>query len=293
MPELPEAETIVRGLRPSLRGRRLGRTEVIHSDVVEGEAGAFTAQLQGRPVREVGRRGKNVILRLGGVSGGGNASRGDDLLLVVNLGMSGRLLFRPLDDPRPPPSHPAVRTQVHGMDGTPAGALVYHDPRRFGRLQLLPPEAFRRWSGSLGPEPLSRGFTARRLEDDLLRSSSPVRSWLLDQRRVAGVGNIYANEALFLARIHPQTPGFSVGVRRARSLHRALRRVLREAVASRGTTLRDYRTADGGEGSYAVVLRVYGREGEPCLRCGTRVERTVFGNRSAFLCPRCQPRPDP
>ena len=276
MPELPEAETIVRGLSPAVTGRRIAGIEVIHPDVLDGRTAAITGQLQGKRIAEIGRRGKNIVLRLD-----------SDDRLVVNLGMSGRLLYRSPDDNTPPPTHPAVRI---GLEGP--GRLIYHDVRRFGRLQVLGSEAYREWSRSLGPEPLGRRFTGRRLADDLARSASPIRSWLLDQRRVVGVGNIYANEALHRARIHPRTPAREIGGKAARRLHRAIRKVLRDSIQAQGTTLRDYRTARNEEGSYAHRLRVYGRKGEPCPRCGATVERIVFGNRSAFFCPTCQPEPD-
>ena len=161
--------------------------------------------------------------------------------------------------------------------------------RRFGRLRLLSPGAYLEWSGSLGPEPLAGGFRTRHLTERLSRSRAPVRSWLLDQRRIAGVGNIYANEALARARIHPERAAHSLSGDEGRRLYRALRSVLREAVEARGTTLRDYRTAEGGEGSYGNVLRVYGKDGRACGRCGSTIIRIRFGGRSAFLCPRCQP----
>jgi formamidopyrimidine-DNA glycosylase len=286
MPELPEAETIARGLRDALTGCSLGRTRIHHADVVEGDPRALAPALAGARVEEVGRRGKNVVLRL---SREGGDLRPADLRLVVNLGMSGRLLHRGPSDDAPPPTHPAVEVEVHAPGGGGGGTLVYHDPRRFGRLRVLDAGAWRAWSRTLGPEPLGRTWRARDLQAALARSVSPIRSWLLDQRRVAGVGNIYANEALFLAGIHPMTPAAAIPPAAGARLHRAIRRVLRDAVAAQGTTLRDYRTAQGWEGSYGAALRVYGREGEPCPRCRTPVERLVFGNRSAFLCPRCQP----
>jgi formamidopyrimidine-DNA glycosylase len=305
MPELPEAETIVRGLRPHLPGRTLRSVEVLHDDLIPGGAQGLSDLARGMRFLGVDRRGKNIVVALGAPSSsGGSASAAasapvspapepDPLsgagpppsaFLVVNLGMSGRLLFRAPGDPSPPPTHPGVRFHLEG-----GGVLVYHDVRRFGRLELRSPEGLRAWSRSLGPEPLGTSFTARRLTRDLAASVSPVRSWLLDQRRVAGVGNIYANEALFLAGIHPRTRAADIPETGARRLHRAVRRVLREAIRARGTTLRDYRTAAGDEGGYAGTLRVYGREGSPCPRCGAPVERLVFGNRSAFRCPRCQP----
>lgn len=281
MPELPEAETIVRGLRRGLIGARIARVDVLHDDVLTEPALAFAERLQRRTIDAVERRGKNVVIRFDG-----------DARLVVNLGMSGRLLHREPDDPHPPPTHPAVRCRLEG-GALGGGTLVYHDVRRFGRLSVLEPEQFRAWSNRLGPEPLGRRFRARELSEALSASVSPVRSWLLDQRKIAGVGNIYANEALHRAGIHPRTPAMHVSAPAATRLHRGIRRVLREAIRRQGTTLRDYRTAGGGEGSFGSLLRVYGRAGEPCPRCHSPVERIVFGDRSAFFCPSCQPEAAP
>jgi formamidopyrimidine-DNA glycosylase len=276
VPELPEAETIVRGLRPGLTGGRLERVFVRHADVLETTPERFADRVAGQSVEELGRRGKNIVIGLGG---------GDRI--VVNLGMSGRLLLRSPDDTSPPPTHPAVIFELEPG----AGTLVYHDVRRFGLLRCLDAATFRAWSAGLGPEPLGPTFTAASLGTALARSRSPVRSWLLDQRRIAGVGNIYANEALHRARIHPATPASAIPEDRIGPLHRALRQVLRDAIQARGTTLRDYRTAQGWEGSYGGRLRVYGREGEPCSVCGTAIERSVLSNRSAFHCPECQRLP--
>jgi formamidopyrimidine-DNA glycosylase len=169
------------------------------------------------------------------------------------------------------------------------GVLVFDDVRRFGTVEALASPEWEVRSARMGPEPLGRGFTPDTLHEALLTSRSPLRSWLLDQRRVAGVGNIYAAEALHLAGLHPRLPANRVSADQAMRLHRAVRDVLRAAIAQGGTTIRDYRNADGGEGAYAARLFVYGRAGEPCLRCGTMVERVVFSNRSAFFCPACQP----
>jgi formamidopyrimidine-DNA glycosylase len=136
---------------------------------------------------------------------------------------------------------------------------------------------------------LDPSLRAPRFHDLLLRSRSPIRSWLLDQTKIAGIGNIYATEALFRAGIHPHRPARSTDEEEASRLLGAIRRVLSEAIRARGTTLRDYRTASGDRGSFGPSLQVYGREGQPCLRCKTPVQRVVFGNRSSFFCPRCQP----
>ncbi len=276
MPELPEAETIARGLRDPVTGATVDRVEVVHADVLDREAGDFSARLRGAVFESVGRRGKNLVLRLG-----------DSRRMVVNLGMSGRLLLRGPGASGAPPTHPAVYFHLEGG----RGSLVYHDVRRFGHLSLHSASEYATWSASLGPEPLGPEFTAAALQRGLQSSTTPLRSWLLDQRRVAGVGNIYANEAAFLARIDPRARTHTLDADAARRLHRAIRRVLREAIDARGTTLRDYRTAQGWKGEYAAKLRVYGRAGEPCPRCAEPIVREVLSNRSIFFCSRCQPAP--
>ena len=270
MPELPEVETIVRGLRPNLPGRTIEAVRVLRPDVLRKPPRVFSAELRGRTFDSVSRRGKNIVAHLKG-----------DIVLVVNLGMTGRLL---LVERASDATHPAVRFT---LDSGPK--LVFDDVRRFGVLEVLSGSEWKERSRRLGPEPLSSSFTARRFSEGLAESGSPIRSWLLDQRRLAGVGNIYANEALHVAGIHPRRPAKSITGREARGLHRALRGTLRRALDNRGTTLRDYRDASGVPGENASALRVYGRVGEPCLRCFARIERVVFGSRSAFLCPTCQP----
>jgi formamidopyrimidine-DNA glycosylase len=279
MPELPEAETIVRGLAQPLAGADLKRSEVLRPDVVKGEAGRFEAALTHRSIRSVGRRGKNIVLVVEPLRPGARPDR-----LVVNLGMTGGLLLAAAGDP--PPTHPGVRFDL--LDGR---TLWYDDTRRFGLLEFMGPGRWREWNRTMGPEPLARSYTAARMGEELARSRSPIRSWLLDQRRVAGVGNIYASEALFGARIHPREPANRISAEGAASLHRSLRSVLRSAIRNRGTTLRDYRDAAGDEGGNAPTLRAYGREDQPCPRCRAPIRRIVFSNRSAFLCPRCQPAP--
>ena len=244
-------------------------------DLLTEPAADFARGLGGLEIRRVGRRGKNIVWFCS-----------SDTIIVVNLGMTGRLLFHPLDDPTPPPVHTGVTFDLAGGD-----AAIYSDVRRFGRLQRFSGRAWRGWSRTLGVEPLSRSFSARRLAAELARSRSPVRSWLLDQRKVAGIGNIYANEALFLAGIHPAMPARAVPAEKVAPLHRSIRKVLRAAIAACGTTLRDYRDPAGLEGSFGPRLVIYGRESQPCVKCGEVVLRTVIANRSAFHCPRCQAPP--
>lgn len=248
---------------------------VLREDLVPQGTPAFRALLEGRRIRRVARRGKNVVIRLEG-----------GRVLLVNLGMTGRLLACHPSASDPVSSHPGVHLLLDG-----GLRVIYDDVRRFGCLEALGPARWRDRNRTLGPEPLSAGFTVENMAARLTGSTSPIRSWLLDQRRIAGVGNIYANEALWRARVHPLRPASSLTPEEVRRLHRALRGILRAAIRARGTTLRDYRDATGGEGSFGTLLRVYGREGDPCPRCGAPVVRTVLSNRSAFFCPRCQPSP--
>lgn len=281
MPELPEAETIARGLEQVVPGRSIRTVEVIRPDVIEGPQPAFSAAVRSCRIRKVGRRGKNLVLTLESPSP--SLVR---LRLVVNLGMSGRLLLGREGHAAPVVTHPAVR--FHLDDDS---VLVYHDVRRFGRLAAISEEAYGEWSRRLGPEPLSPAFDPASLMDSLQRSRSPIRSWLLDQAKVAGIGNIYANEALWHAGIHPRSPASDIRGESVVRLHGAIRRVLTDAIDAGGTTLKDYRTADGWRGSYGGSLRVYGREGLPCPECDTPIERGVLSGRSTFFCPRCQPPP--
>ncbi len=274
MPELPEAETIVRGLRPAVVGETITRAEVLKPDILRERKRTFAPKVRGRVIEGVDRRAKNVVVRLDG-----------DRVIAVNLGMTGRLL----PFPRPPrgrlrPTHPAVRFRLAS-----GGVLVFDDVRRFGTVECLTVEEWVERSDRMGPEPLAPDYSPARLLAGLGSSRSPIRSWLLDQRRIAGVGNIYAAEALFLAGIHPRRPARSVSPEEAQKLHGSVRRVLHDAILAGGTTIRDYRTATGEEGGFAPSLYVYGRDGEPCRACGSEVQRIVFANRSAFLCPRCQP----
>ena len=274
MPELPEAETIVRGLRPAVVGRRIRRIEVLHEDILRERKSAFADKVRGALIVGVERRAKNVLLRLEGAR-----------VVAVSLGMTGRLLPLPsVAAVADRPGHPAVRFRFES-----GGSLVFDDTRRFGKVECLSDGEWAERSDRMGPEPLARAYTAACLHAGLVRSRAPVRSWLLDQRRIAGVGNIYANEALYLAGVHPRRPARGLTADEAALLHRSIRRVLRDAIRAGGTTIRDYRTAEGGRGEYGRRLLVYGRMGEPCARCRDVVRRLVFGNRSAFYCPTCQP----
>ena len=270
MPELPEVETIVRGLADALPGARIRRVEVARPDLVDGEAPeAFAKALKGKEIRSVTRRAKNIVIDLGAG------------YLLVNLGMTGRLLVAAKKDETTP--YLGVRLELDG-----GRELRYHDVRRFGRLWRMTEEEWREWEGALGIEPLSDEFTADHLYDLTRRSRVEVKTWLMDQRRVVGVGNIYASEALFRARVDPRRPANSLTEDEARRIRDGVQAVLRESIEFRGTTLLDYRDSSGEPGEFVKRLRVYDREGEPCVVCGTPVTRIVQAGRSTFFCESCQ-----
>jgi formamidopyrimidine-DNA glycosylase len=273
MPELPEAETIARDLARRVRGAVVRSVTVHRPDILApgSPASRLRRVLRGRVIENVGRRGKNVVMEFGG-----------GFRLIINLGMTGRIVAS--DSPRSRElTHIAAR--IHLEDGR---ALLYDDARRFGQLDLRDEAAWQRRSAELGVEPLSDDFTADRLFALTRSSISPIRNWLLDQRRLAGVGNIYANEALFLAGVRPTRRTRTLTRRQATALHASLRDVLGEAVTLRGTTFSDYRDADGNEGGFQARLLVYDRAGLPCTVCSAPIKRVVLSNRSAFYCPTCQ-----
>ena len=273
MPELPEVETIVRGLGPALRGRRV--TSVWSSGLAlrlarPVDVAGLRAVSVKRAFVEVRRRGKYILLV---------TDEGEGAGVCVHLGMTGRLRVQPASEARAPHTH-----VVFGLTG--GDELRYVDARRFGWVAPGAPLASLPALAELGADPLAEldaGMLARELDG----VRAPIKAFLLDQTRVAGLGNIYVCEALFGAGIHPKTPAGRVR-RRAPELLAAIRRTLEGGIARRGTTLRDYVDADGFAGDNAAALLVYGREGEPCTVCGSKIRRRVDSARSTFFCPRCQ-----
>ena len=274
MPELPEVETIARGLDPVLRGRRVetvwGSGLPLHLNRPV-DLRALRSAVAGRTIAAVRRRGKYLLMELGS---------SEDQGVLVHLGMTGRLRVQPAGAPRAPHTH-----VVFGLAG--GDELRFADARRFGWVQAGAPLGAVAALAALGPDPLSE-LDAPALAAALATSRAPVKSFLLDQRRVAGLGNIYVAEALFLAGIHPTTPARRL-VERAPELLEAIRASLAGGIARRGTTLRDYVDADGQKGDNASALLVYGRAGQACPRCGAAVRRRVDAGRATFFCPTCQP----
>lgn len=282
MPELPEVESVRRQLEPRLRGRVVER---VWFDDHPAHRFHDIHDLVGRQVDEVARRGKFIVCPLSPVEAMLGPTSPDvraDLRLVLHLGMTGSLRFV---DPEAG-TDPHVRVQVWLDDDR---RMDFRDPRRFGRFSVVAPEDVATTVptlATLGPEPLTDDFTVDAFAAALSATSSPVKAVLLGQRAVAGVGNIYADEALWRARIHPASR--RVGAERAARLHTAVRDVLAEAIEREGTTFRDYQMINGESGRNADFLDAYGQEGLPCHRCGTPMRKTTLAQRGTTYCPTCQ-----
>lgn len=286
MPELPEVETVRRGLQPVLEGRRLSRVEARRPDLRFPLPEGFVQRLTGATIRTLQRRAKYLM---------GELDRGETL--VMHLGMSGRFeIARPeghvrpgefhyAPDPDPKHAHVVFETE----DG---GRVTYYDPRRFGYMDLIETAALpaHPWFAGLGPEPLSEDFNADLLARAFEGRKQGPKTLLLDQRIVAGLGNIYVCEALNRSRISPFKPAGSLARKRLPALVDTVREVLAEAIEAGGSTLRDYAAADGALGYFQHRFRAYDREGEPCLNPGCKgtIAREVQAGRSTFFCPACQ-----
>jgi formamidopyrimidine-DNA glycosylase len=274
VPELPEVETIRRQLAPHLEGRTLQEVEILDPRWTRPEPLALVRDgLRGRVVEEVARSGKYLVWRCS-----------DERYLLMHLRMTGALLF----DPPADPPHTRVR---FGLDG--GHHLVYNDPRRFGTGHLVVGAAARdAYLGArLGVEPLTPAFTAEYLRTQARGRTAPVKSFVLDQRRIAGVGNIYADEALFRARIHPLRAAGSLRGGQFDLLREAIEYALAAGIDAKGATIDDFRHVDGAQGSFQDRFQVHQRAGEPCPACGTAIRKLVVGGRGTYVCERCQPRP--
>ncbi len=275
MPELPEVETVRRQLEPVLVGRRFESVQIDDPRLVRPfEPVAVAAELEGERVAELDRRGKYLIFRF-------ESGR----VLLVHLRMTGSFRHRRNGVGEDDPHRRAVVRLDDGSD------VAYRDVRRFGTWLLVEPEEVEPYlADRLGEEPLVAGFTPARLARRLAGRRAPIKAALLDQRTLAGLGNIYVDEALWRARIHPKRPARELDRNDVRRLHGAIRRVLQTAIERRGSTLRDYSTPRGRRGSMQRAFKVYGRTNEPCGRCGTPIEKTRAGGRGTWYCPHCQPR---
>jgi formamidopyrimidine-DNA glycosylase len=296
MPELPEVETVARDLQRWVAGAQITDAEVRWARTIRHpEPERFIAEIRGAEIRKVGRRAKSVLIHLA-----------DGRVMTVALRMTGALIVAPHGTP----DDPYARVVFSLADGR---QLRYRDVRKFGRIGLWEggglavrqkrrkPPRVREGAASYrvgdvfgrhGPEPLTTTFSAARLAERLKGRSARLKTLLLDQSFIAGVGNIYADEALWRARLHPLRRADSLAPDEVRRLHRAIRSVLRQGIANRGSSFADYVGADGEPGANAERLAVYRRTGEPCLRCGRIIQRIVLGQRSTHFCAHCQRAPE-
>jgi formamidopyrimidine-DNA glycosylase len=273
MPELPEVETMVRGLRHHPVGRRIIGARLSHDNLLEGVTRtALVRGLKGREIVAVTRRAKHALIHT------------DTRILAAQPGMSGGLEVLPA-----PRTGEDAQYDVLTCTLDDGGVLIYRDVRRIGTLRWSTPDQWREYATRLGPEPLDPEFTPVLFAERLGASRAAIKKVLMDQRFVVGVGNIYANEALFAARIDPSRPANRVPRQQLEALHQQVHRILAHAIAREGTTLRDYRTPSGATGEFKEELLVYDRGGEPCRVCGTTLAMTQdIDNRQTVFCWRCQ-----
>ena len=262
MPELPEVETVVRSVRPHLIGKRIVAAKFTSKWVTPGNRARLAARLAGRRIESVGRRGKFILIGL------------DQGALTVHLGMTGKLLITG-----------QVDTHTHGVFTLDEGTLLYHDPRQFGSIEWSPGESPR--VTRLGPEPLEVTFEEFRAR---LRRKTRVKALLLNQSFLAGIGNIYADESLFAAGIHPLAIAARLSKERAERLYTAIRGILAHAIELGGSSISDYVNAEGKRGWFQMEHRVYGLEGAPCANCGGGVRKILVAQRGTHFCPACQRR---
>jgi formamidopyrimidine-DNA glycosylase len=271
VPELPEVETVRRELEPWLTGRSIIKAERV--DAPEGKKYVNLERAAGQKILGVNRSGKFLILPL---------DAGDEL--IIHLGMTGIISPEPFD------KH--VRAKLTLNEGKNP-ELYFQDVRRFGRFLIVRAGDYKTLPtlDAIGPEPLSEGFTEAQFSKALKKSSTAIKTYLLSQKPVSGVGNIYADEALWRTNIHPLTPANKIPKAKTALLMQAIREILAASIEAQGTTLSDYRTVNGEVGAYITQLKAYGHEGNECNNCGTPIERMMIGGRSSFYCPQCQKKP--
>ena len=273
MPELPEVESVRRRLAPLVEGRRFDMVSIADPRLTRPfDPREIAAELEGERVEALDRRGKYLIVQF-------ESGRS----LLIHLRMTGSLRH---GEAGTLPDDPYRRAVVRLDDGSD---VAYRDVRRFGTWLLLEPGELDPYLDvRVGEEPLLESYRARNLGARLAGRRSPIKAAILDQRTVAGVGNIYADEALWRARVHPLTPAASLTLDEVRALHRGIRRALQQGIARHGSTLRDYALPDGESGTMQDEFKVYGRAGEPCERCGTPIDKTRAAGRGTWYCPGCQ-----
>ena len=273
MPELPEVETVRRGLEKLILGKKISNIDIRYPKMIKTDLHEFQKAMPGQVIQSMGRRGKYLLFYL------------SDKVLISHLRMEGKYFYYP--DQVPERKHAHVL--IHFKDG---GTLVYEDVRKFGTMELLAPELLEAYfiSKQLGPEPTEQDFYLGRFKLALKRSKKPIKSHLLDQTLVVGLGNIYVDEVLWRAKVHPARISQSLTAQEARKVHDETIKVLGQAVEKGGSTIRTYTNAFGEDGTMQEFHQVYDKTGQACSRCGSIIEKIQLGGRGTHFCPECQRR---
>ena len=273
MPELPEVETVRRGLEKLILEKKIASLDIRYPKMIKTDLDQFQKELPGQVVKSMGRRGKYLLFYL------------TDKVLISHLRMEGKYFYYP--DQVPERKHAHIF--IHFEDG---GTLVYEDVRKFGTMELLAPELLDAYfvSKKLGPEPTEQDFDLEIFRGSLKKSKKPIKSHLLDQTLVAGLGNIYVDEVLWRAKVHPSRTSNSLTAQEARKVHDETINVLGQAVEKAGSTIRTYTNAFGEDGTMQELHQVYDKAGQACSRCGTSIEKIQLGGRGTHFCPKCQRR---
>ena len=273
MPELPEVETVRRGLEKLILGKKISNIEIRYPKMIKTDLNQFQKELPGQVIQSMGRRGKYLLFNL------------RDKVLISHLRMEGKYFYYPDEIPERKHAH----ILVHFEDGT---TLVYEDVRKFGTMELLAPELLDSYfiSKKLGPEPTDQDFDLGRFKLALKKSKKSIKSHLLDQTLVAGLGNIYVDEVLWRAKVHPSRTSNSLTPQEARKVHDETINVLGQAVEKGGSTIRSYTNAFGEDGTMQEFHQVYDKAGQACSRCGSTIEKIQLGGRGTYFCPKCQRR---
>ena len=273
MPELPEVETVRRGLEKLILGKKILNIEIRYPKMIKTDLNQFQKELPGQVIQSMGRRGKYLLFNL------------RDKVLISHLRMEGKYFYYPDEIPERKHAH----ILVHFEDGT---TLVYEDVRKFGTMELLAPELLDSYfiSKKLGPEPTDQDFDLGRFKLALKKSKKSIKSHLLDQTLVAGLGNIYVDEVLWRAKVHPSRHSNSLTAQEARKAHDETIKVLGQAVEKGGSTIRSYTNAFGEDGTMQEFHQVYDKAGQACSRCGSTIEKIQLGGRGTYFCPKCQRR---
>jgi formamidopyrimidine-DNA glycosylase len=277
MPELPEVETVAEGLRQRILGRRIASLEIRHTGIIHGSPEEFVEAIEGRSFARVLRTGKSIFIELTAENSGAPH------YMLLRLGMTGQVTVAARNEPIEKHTH-VVFLLDEGRE-----ELRFRDPRRFGKLRSLNRDEFEKLNATLGPD--AQRITEAQFLAAMKGRTGAIKSWLMNQSLMAGLGNIYADEALFEARIHPLAQPGRISAVKAHALFRAIRKVLDHAVSLRGTSFSDYLDVEGRPGAFLSKLKVYQHTGEPCRRCKQPIRRLVIGGRSSHFCPRCQTRP--